>query len=37
MRVDSCGYVLSCQALNDVTLQGPDRGGAYPVLESPQV
>jgi hypothetical protein len=35
-RVGLCGYVLSCQALNDAALQGLSCNGAYLVLESPR-
>jgi hypothetical protein len=36
VRLGACGYVLSCQVLNDVAFQGPSYDGAYPVLESPR-
>jgi hypothetical protein len=34
--VGTCGYVLSCLALNDTTSRGPGSSGAYPVLENPR-
>jgi hypothetical protein len=33
-RVGSCGYVLSCQALNIAASQGHGSSGTYPVLEN---
>jgi hypothetical protein len=33
-RVCACGHVLSCQALNVATSQGPSSNDAYPALKA---